>query len=685
MNNKYEKERRLLHGGDYSPEQWLSYPDILADDLIMMKDTHSNTVSLGMFSWSALEPTEGEFNFDWLDKIINDIYKIGGNIILATPSGARPAWMSQKYPEVLRTNNKREKMLHGGRHNHCYSSPVYREKTSIINKKLAERYGEHPGILMWHISNEYGGECHCNYCQESFRKWLKNKYITLENLNNSWWNSFWSHSFTDWLQVESPSSLGEENVHGLNLDWKRFVTDQTIDFYKHEIKDIRKITPTIPITTNFMGDVNKPAPHGSTDYHKFAKHVDIISWDCYPNWHNDYESTADLASKVAFLDDHFRSMKKKSFLIMESTPSSVNWQDFNKAKRPGMHLLSSIQHIAHGSDSNLYFQWRKSRGSSEKFHGAVIDHDNSTENRVYQDVKFVGEIMERIKSVKGSNKNSKVAIIYDWNNHWAFEDSQGFASSTKKYTETLHEHYRYFWNHDISVDIIPPSDDLDNYDLVIAPMLYLISEDDIENLCNFVKNGGILVGTYITGIVNEFDLIYLNGFPEKLQKLFGINRIENDILYPTERNELSFENNNYKILDYADTIQVNKAEVLSYYKNDVSSNKPAVVTNKIGKGRTYYIGARTEYTFLEDFYNFILVQLELSNPLIKVGDTEVSVQSRSSLHKNYHFVMNFSENNKTIEITNGIFDMVSGKKSDFILNLKPYEVRILYSYNKDFK
>src|SRR5699024_5267884 len=302
-------QEKILHGADYNPDQWLDRPDILKKDIELMKEACINTATIGMFSWDKIEPEEGRFEFGWLDSIMDTLYENGIKVILATPSAARPAWMSKKYPEVLRTNERGEKMRHGGRHNHCFSSPIYRKKVTIINKKIAERYKNHPALLMWHISNEYGGECHCEYCQENFRSWLKKEYGTLENLNASWWTTFWAHTYTSWDQIESPSPLGEHEVHGMNLDWRRFVTDQTIDFYEHEIKDIRKLTPNIPITTNFMADTMDLIPFQGLDYYKFAKHVDVVSWDCYPAWHNDWETTADLASKVGFIDDLYRSLK----------------------------------------------------------------------------------------------------------------------------------------------------------------------------------------------------------------------------------------------------------------------------------------------------------------------------------------------------------------------------------------
>lgn len=677
--SKYENLKSLLHGGDYNPDQWLDYPEVLEQDLKLMKDANANTFSVGIFAWAALEPVEGEFHFEWLDKIIDNIQAQNGNVILATPSGARPAWMSQKYPEVLRTNDLGQKMHHGARHNHCFSSPVYREKVGIINKKLAERYGNHPAILMWHISNEYGGECFCDYCQENFRTWLKNKYGTLEKLNHEWWGPFWSHTITDWSQVEAPMKIGETAVHGQNLDWRRFVTDQTIDFYEHEIKDIRKITPDIPITTNFMADTVDLIPFQSLDYSKFSQHVDILSWDCYPAWHNDWETTADLASKVGFIDDLYRSLKQKPFLLMESTPSAVNWHPVNKAKRPGMHLLSSMQHIAHGSDSNLYFQWRKSRGSSEKFHGAVVDHDGSNQNRVFKDVAEVGESLNKISDVKGSYKKAKVGIVYDWDNNWAFNNSQGFSQVSKRYPQTLQEHYRYFWNNDIPVEVITPNQDFDKYDLLIAPMMYLITEDTMEKFDKFVSNGGHLVSTYATGYVGENDLTHLGGWPQTLQNIFGINVEETDTLYPKDSNEIIFKDQTYKTKDYSSLFKVNSAVTLAEFQTDFYANKAAVTINEYGKGQASFIGCRTNYDFLESFYQEVASKLDLNNAFVVKGDDEVSVQSRDFENESYYFVMNFSETEKTITVSKELTDLLTGLEEKQEIKLKPYEVKVLKS------
>ena len=677
MKNIYSNEKRLLHGGDYNPDQWLDYPDTLKDDLRLMKLANVNTMTVGIFAWSALEPTEGNYNFEWLDKIIDDVYNQGGRVILATPSGARPAWLSEKYPEVLRTNDRREKMLHGGRHNHCFSSPIYREKTQKMNYKLAERYGNHPALIMWHVSNEYSGDCHCELCQENFRDWLKNKYKTIENVNKAWWGPFWSHTYTDWSQIESPSSIGENAVHGLNLDWKRFVTDQTIGFYENEAKPLRELTPNVPITTNFMADTDDLIPFQSLNYDKFSKHVDILSWDCYPAWHNDWETTKDLATKVGFINDLYRSLKQQPFLIMECTPSGVNWHNVNKAKRPGMHTLASMQLLAHGSDSVLYFQWRKSRGSSEKFHGAVIDHDNSEENRVFKEVSQVGEILDKIKEIKGSMKQSKVAIIYDWENDWALKDAQGFGKESRRYPQTLQSHYKYFWDKNISVDVVTPQQDLSKYSLVVAPMMYMMTEETMDRFRDYVKNGGVLVGSYLSGLVNETDLTYLGGWPKTLQETYGIDAKEIDTLYPKDKNSIKFGNESFEVVDYCTIIEAKEAEVLAKYEEDFYKNTPAITKNNLEKGKAYFIGARTNQEFLSKFYDEIVKDLHINEVEDFISECGISIQIRENEDAKYYFVMNFTEEEKNIGIKGSYLNLISGKMMERLNLMKPYDVYVL--------
>ncbi|MCL2364755.1 MAG: beta-galactosidase [Defluviitaleaceae bacterium] len=676
----------MLHGGDYNPDQWLAYPEILSDDLKYMKQTRANAFSVGIFAWAALEPREGEFTFGWLDKILDDIYGIGGRVILATPSGARPAWLSQKYPEVNRTDHRRQKMLHGGRHNHCFSSPVYREKVGIINRKLAERYKDHPALFMWHISNEYSGECHCLLCQDNFRRWLREKYGTIDALNAAYWAAFWSHTFNDFDQLESPTDIGEGWIHGLNLDWKRFVTHQTLDFYRHEIKDIRVITPDVPVTNNFMADFPNVAPFTGFDYAPFAREIDVVSWDAYPPWHNDYESTAHLASKLAFLNDYFRALKDAPFYILESTPSMVNWQPVNRAKRPGMHKLSTVACLAHGADAIMYFQWRKSRGSTEKLHGAVIDHDNSPDNRVFCDVAEVGQMLENLSEIADSRTHAQVAVLFDTESHWALDNAEGFSRQSKKYSQTVHTHHKAFWQANVPVDVITPDKcaDLTRYKIVVVPMLYLMREKTMRQLQTFTQNGGTLVMTYISALADENDLMYLDEGAPILRDTFGIRITETDTLYPSQRNGVCYNGKEYEALDYCAIIQpTNDAnvEILSTYTSDFYANSPAITVrytdaaNK--KGAAYFIAARTGEDFLQDFYNQLIKENQITQPSIQTPPG-VSVQTRHGNNATYHFVMNYTEEAQIITLANKMPDLISGiELNEGEIKLQPYDVMVL--------
>lgn len=508
------KMNTLCYGGDYNPEQWIDYPGIWDEDIRLMKLAKINCVTLGVFSWSAIEKQEGVFDFSWLDTIIDKLYNNGIYVILATPSGARPPWLAQKYPEVLRVREDRVKQLFGKRHNHCLTSPAYREKTAVIAEKLSERYGKHPAVILWHISNEFSGECHCPHCQEKFREWLENKYHNdINELNHAWWSTFWSHTYTDWSQIESPSSIGEDIVHAHNIDWKRFVSDMTIDFYRNEVKAVKKYSD-LPVTANFMDFEN-------LDYYKFSKYTDIVSWDNYPQWHNNNQSLIDTALHASFLHDMFRCMKQKPFLMIESTPSLVNWHEVNKLKATGLNTLASMQAVAHGSERVMYFQIRKSRGASEKFHGAVIDHNGNENTRVFREVMQIGNILSENPNIKGSYTKADTAVIYDFENSWAVDDLWGLKNK-RGYRNTCIEHYSAMRMYGVNVDVISKDTDFSQYKVICAPMLYMMSEETADKIRRYVADGGTFIATYLTSYVNETDLCYLGGFPGNLKDVFGM-------------------------------------------------------------------------------------------------------------------------------------------------------------------
>ncbi len=662
----------MLHGGDYNPDQWQAYPEVLDEDMRLMKLANCNAMSVGIFAWAALEPEEGKYDFSFLDKTINDVYEAGGRIVLATPSGARPAWMSKKYPEVLRTNADHSVNTHGQRHNHCYTSPVYRKKVSKINRRLAERYGKHPAVIMWHISNEYGGECHCELCKAAFREWLRAKYGTIENLNHQWWNAFWAHTFTSFDQIDPPSPLGETCTMGLDVDWRRFVTYQTTDFMKNEIRAIREVCPNIPVTTNFM------AFYSCVDYQVLAKELDVISWDNYPEWRN-ADSDADVASHVSMCHDHNRCFLMRPFMLMESTPSHVNWHQYNKLKRPGVHELSSLQAVAHGSDTVQYFQWRKSRGSSEQFHGAVVDHIGNENTRVFRDVQSLGARLKKLDDIVGTGTESRVAIVLQHDNDWALKCCQGFQNNNKKYTDTLsRNYYKYLWRKGINVDVISLDHDMSRYSLVIAPMLFAISEEHGKKLADYVEQGGTLLCTYMTGMVNENVLCYLGGFPGAgLRKVFGIWNEDIDTLYPGETQKVMADGKEYTALDYCEIIHPEGAEVLAEYASDFYSGGAAATVNSYGKGRAYYVAFRDNETYSHDLLAKLTAELGICSDFDGELPLGVTAHSRTDGEKIFIFLQNYTKYDKSTSTKYNWLTIEDGEQISGDIMLKPYETKIL--------
>lgn len=667
----------MMHGADYNPDQWLRYPEVLEEDIRLMKLSGCNVMSIGIFAWAALEPTEGTFTFDWLDQMLERFEANGIYAWLATPSGARPAWMSEKYPEVRRVEANRIRNLHGMRHNHCYTSPVYREKTSIINRKLAERYGDHPAVVGWHISNEFGGDCHCDYCQDAFREWLKNKYGTLEALNHAWWSTFWAHTYLDWGQIESPAPHGESAVHGQNLDWRRFVTDQTIDFCRYEIEAIRKAGSALPVTTNmhmFEG----------LDYRKFGDLLDIISWDAYPTWH-EHQDDAKLGAFVAFYHDLFRSIKGRPFLLMESTPSLTNWQPVSKLKQPGMHKLSSLQAVAHGSDSVQYFQWRKSRGSSEKFHGAVVDHVGHEHTRVFRDVTELSQTLARLSEVVGTSTPAQAAILFDWDNRWAIKDAQGPRNMGLHYEETAYAQHRALWSHGVPTDVIGSEDDFAPYKLIVAPMLYLCREETGKKLELFVENGGTLVATYWSGIVDEHDLCHLGGFPGPLRNTLGIWAEEIEGLYDDDRNGVVLATDNplglagtFESHELCELIHTESAEVLGVYTDSFYAGRPALTVNRLGKGRAYYMATRLKDDFLNAFYNLLAKEAGLERVIDTKLPHGVTAQARTNGTADFVFIQNFGGTPQRVKLDGQSYtDMETGDAAGDAVELGVNGIRLL--------
>lgn len=664
-----QKLKGMWHGGDYNPDQWLDYPEVLEKDIELMKKSGCNVMSVGIFAWARLEPAEGVFNFDWLDSIIDNLYQNGIYTVLATPSGAMPAWMAEKYPEIRRMAEDGIRYRFGNRHNNCYSSPVYREKVKIMNTNLAERYSNHPGVLMWHISNEFNVEdCHCPLCKENFREWLKEKYKTIDNLNAKWWSGFWSHIYNDFSQIDPPGDHGELSSNPLKLEWHRFKNHMLKSFLNHEVSVLKAVNPAMPVTTNYMR-------FWEIDYAMLSPSIDVISWDNYPIWHSS-DNEFNTSAETALYHSLFNSFKKdKPFMMMESSPSATNWQQVSRLRRPGMHLLASMQAVAHGSDTVQYFQWRKSRGQSEQFHGAVVGHDNSEDTRVFRDVTSVGDALKNIGEVAGSLTQNEVAILYDYDSFWSLRLAQAYRNidEAKGYFNILLKNYGALWQLNIGTDFVFENDDFSKYKVIIAPMLFMLKSGTKEKIESFVEKGGTFITTFATGVVDEYGLSFFDKECYPLRKILGVKAEETDSLYDGQFNSINMFGASFKCEKYCELAYLEGATVLGEYEDDFYKGMPAVTVNNYGKGKAYYVAADLMQDGYITLYDNLLKGVVSPEKVISSPEN-VSITFRHSDNCHYAFIMNFNNSTEKVNLPFN-YEVLTGEFAD--CTLSPYGVAVL--------
>lgn len=632
---------KIPYGGDYNPEQFTE--DIWAEDMRLLKLAHIDILTLNVFSWAALQPSEDEYDFDKLDRIMALVKENGFKVCLATSTAAHPAWMAARHPDVLRVEFNGMKRKFGGRHNSCPNSPTYRHYSALLASKLAERYKDYDNIVAWHISNEYGGACYCENCERAFRAWLKKRYGTVENLNKAWNNAFWGHTFYDWDEVVAPNLLSEHfeqdrtMFQGISLDYNKFMSESINECYRLEYDAVHSVTPDIPITTNLMGF------YKALDYRKWAKTMDFVSWDNYPSPDDPYTLTA-------MKHDAMRGIKDgKPFALMEQTPSVTNWLPYNSLKRPGVMRLWSYQAVAHGADTVMFFQMRRSVGACEKYHGAIIDHAGHENTRVFREAAALGEELEKLGgSFLGARTRSKVALLFDWENWWAVEFSAG-PSVELKYVNEVHRYYNALNKLHIPVDIIDTDSSLDGYEVVIAPVLYMIKDGFDSRIRNFVSKGGKFLTTFFSGYVNETDLVFTGGYPAPLRDVLGIWVEEEDALCPGFVNSFVYNGVKYPAKLICDLLHCESAEALCVYESDFYAGMPALTRNRFGSGEAYYAATASD----EDFYLSLMSDIckGCGIDALKDAPAELEITLRAKENGSFLFVLNHSDNELSFTLT----------------------------------
>jgi len=661
-----QKVPHVIYGGDYNPEQWPE--EIWDEDVRLMREAGVNLVSLGIFSWAKLEPRPGEYDFGWLDRIIGLLYENGVMVNLATATASPPPWLAKLHPESLPVTQNGVLLHPGARQHYCPSSAAYKERATELVRRIADRYRDHPALAMWHVNNEYGchvAECYCDASAVNFREWLQERYGDLDSLNEAWGTAFWSQRYGEWEEILPPRSAPTFANPTQQLDFRRFSSDALLALFEMEKEILREATPETPVSTNFMGFF-KPV-----DYWKWAPREDLVSDDSYPD-----PSDPEAHIGAAMSRDLMRSLGDGDpWVLMEQTTVRVNWRERNVPKRPNEMRLWSYGAVARGAEGIMFFQWRQSKAGAEKFHSAMVPHVRTEDSRSWHEVRRLGAELGTLDELLGARGEAETAILLDWESWWALElDSK--PSAAVRVRERLYAFYKPLYEANVPVDFAHPGADLSSYRLVVAPNLYLVTDDSAENLRRFVADGGTLLMSFFSGIVDGWDHIRLGGYPPSFVELLGL-RIEDFVpMASGETNRLDTpDGGSYGSDLWADLIHLEGAEALATYTDNFYADTPAVTRNVFGEGAAYYLGTRPEERYTKSLLQRVCEEAGV-RPTARVPPG-VDALRRRTKDASFLFLLNHNEGVVEVRLPNPGRDLLTGKEHDSNLVLDSLEVAVL--------
>jgi len=571
----------LSFGADYNPEQWDR--SVWREDMELMREAGVNLVSLGIFSWGLLEVADGAYDWAWFDEIVDLLEENGIAIDLATPTAAPPGWLLHKHPEILPVEHDGLKHWPGARLGWCPSSPVFREHSLRIVRALADRYAARDHVVMWHVSNELGGgngHCYCDVSAAAFRRWLRDKYTSLDALNAAWDSAFWGHTYRDFEHVLPPRGNESKNP-SLVLDFDRFSSDELLQQYLAERSVLKEVTPDLPVTTNFMVGAEQDA----VDYPRWSPYMDILANDHYTR-----SSDALPQQDVAFSGDRMRALTTdgRPWMLMEHSTSAVNWQPRNRAKRAGEAVRNSLSHVAHGADGILFFQWRASRGGAEQFHSAMVPHAGR-DTAVFRAVKELGADLRALAPVQGSRvRQARVAILFDDEAGWALQ--KGVKPNNElTYGRSLRDWHLALWERNIAMEVISPWNDFSGYDTLIAANLFVVSDQNAARIAHFAESGGTLIVTPNSGIVDTDNQVRLGGYPGAFREVLGAWSEE---IHPLQADERFTLDTGWTGTDWSEHVHADNADILARYVGGPLDGVPAVTSRGFPSGgRAIYVSA----------------------------------------------------------------------------------------------
>ena len=678
----------MYFGVDYYPEQWVFPYGGTADqpeaqwqrDAELMATAGFNVVRIGEFSWGLCEPEDGQFDFGWIKRVMDVLGTRGIQVVLGTPTAAPPVWLVQKHPEVLAIDEHGLTRHAGTRRAACLNSEVYWNYSKRLVENMARALGNHPQLIAWQIDNSLGG----NFTEAAFNEdtrrdwhgWLEAKYETVARLNEQMGLRHWGQIVSAFDQVPMPMAAPAQHNPALILDWNRFCSDTIVQFVKMQADILHELTPQCPVTTNLR------ALRHRFDHYDMAEVLDFVS----------IESTAALKSnpsEVACEIDMLRSLKKtgirtpdgdSGFWVMEQKAGNANWQEVNALVRPGVLRMFTYQLLSRGANAILFFRWRQPRYGSEKFHGAVLPHNLNGSRRVFNEIARLGEELKIIApALKGTKVVAEACILYSHDNDWTLQQ----PNQPNKFF-SLRDHiqliYNALHNHNILVDFARPNEDLSKYKIVFAPSLHLLSGGEADRLKLFVQNGGTLISTFNTGLVDEHSIAPDTGYPHDLTDLFGLEVQEFDMLPPSEENHLTFKGafpTSYLLTArlWCDLIEPKGCQILATYAKDFYAGKPAITLNNFGLGKAVYIGTQSHQHFYDDLVTWLRQTAGL-HPLLKVPENiEVSLREREGTR--VYFLLNHQNSPVCVQFYKPMHDFLTGNNIVGNYNLPPHGVLII--------